>query len=141
NASLTVIIAPILTILATDPSAAEAGLDPGTFTITRSGSTVSALTINFNVGGSATPNSDYVALASPVTLAAGMTSTNLTVIPINDSIAEPMETVIVTLASGNNYVVGSPASATVTIADDDNIPPSVSITNPVSGASYIGPVN
>jgi hypothetical protein len=141
NANLTVTIAPILTIAATDAAAAEAGLDPGTFTITRSGSTFSALSIIFNVGGSATPNSDYVALTSPVTLAAGMASTNLTVVPIDDSIAEPIETVIVTLASGANYVVGSPASATVTITDDDNLPPSVSITNPVSGASYVGPVN
>jgi len=141
NANLTVIVGPTVTIVASNPSAAEAGLVPGTFMISRVGGTALPVTVYFTVGGSATPDSDYISLVSPVTIQAGAASTNLTVTPINDSLAEAPETVIVTLSSGTNYALGSPSSATVTIADDDNLPPSVTITNPVAGASFTGPLD
>src|SRR5947209_19864266 len=44
---------PTVTTAATDAFAAEAGTDPGTFTITRTGSTANLLTVNFTVGGTA----------------------------------------------------------------------------------------
>jgi len=141
NANLTVIIGPTVTIVASSPSAAEAGLVPGAFTISRSGGTALPVTIYFTVGGSATPGSDYVSLVSPVTIQAGAAFTNLTVTPIDDSLAEAPETVIVTLSSGTNYALGSPSSSTVTIADNDNLPPSVTITNPVNGAFFNGPLD
>ena len=43
------------------------------------------------------------------------------------ALVEGDETVVVTLASGSGYTVGSPASATVTIQDDD-APPVVTVT-------------
>jgi len=45
---------PTVSILATDPSAAEAGPDPGEFTISRTGSTAQALTVYYTIAGSAT---------------------------------------------------------------------------------------
>jgi hypothetical protein len=42
---------------------------------------------------------------------------------VNDSLVEGDESVIVTLASGSGYTVGSPASATATIQDNDAAPP------------------
>src|SRR5207253_8620237 len=141
NANLTVITGPTVTIVASDPSAAEAGLDPGVFRINRSGSTSVPLTVYFTVGGSATPDSDYIALLSPVTIPAGAASTNVVVTPIDDLLPEALETVIVSLAPAANYVIGSPSSATVTIADDDNIHPLVTITNPANGAFYTTPVD
>jgi len=141
NASLTVILAPIVTVVASAPAAAEAGLAPGAFTISRLGNTSAPLTISFTVGGSATPDIDYVALTSPVTLEAGADSTNVFVLPIDDFLAESNETVIVTLAAGTGYVIGSPGSATVVLADDDNLPPAVVITRPANGAAFTAPVN
>jgi len=141
SATLTVIVPPTVSIVASDASAAEAGLDPGAITISRTGNTSLPLTVLFTVSGTATPGSDYVALASPVTLQPGAASTNISVIPLDDLIAEAAETVIVTLSTSSDYAIGSPSSATVTIADNDNIAPSITITNPANGAAFAPPVN
>jgi len=56
---------------------------------------------------------------SDVTIPAGQSSIAVTVTPIDDQLIEPAETVILTL-QGNptTYLVGTPSTATVTIADD-----------------------
>ena len=42
---------PVVTVVATDANAAEAGADnTGTFTVSRTGSTAAALTVNYTVG-------------------------------------------------------------------------------------------
>jgi hypothetical protein len=129
-ATLTVIPLPVVTIAATIPSVVENSGGVGRFTVTRSVVTNADLTVNFSVGGSAGPGVDYVALTSPATIPAGAASATLDVAPMDDPTAEPSDTVIITVTSGAGYVVGAPASATVTILDDDNLPPSVTITNP-----------
>jgi len=112
--------APItVTIAATDPNAAEAGADPGVFTISRSGSTAAALTVTLAYSGTATNGTDYTALASGVTIPAGSASATVTVTPIDDPTAEGAETVVATVQAASGYVVGDPSSATVTIADND----------------------
>lgn len=113
---------PIVSLSANDPNASEPGSDTGSFTITRSGSTSAALTVNFSVSGTATAGTDYGALASPVTIPAGASSAVLTVTPLDDALVEGDETVVVTLANSVAYTVGSPSTATVTIADDDTLP-------------------
>ena len=110
-----------VSITATDPNAAEAGTDPGTFTVERTGATGSALTVNYSVGGSATAGSDYDTLSGSVTISAGSATGTITVTPVNDTQDEGNETVNVTLTSGPNYTVGSPSSATVTIVDNDRV--------------------
>ena len=112
---------PAVTIVATDASASEAGPATGTFTITRTGSTASPLLVNLSVGGTATAGADYATITSPVTIAAGSATKTVTVTPVVDAAVEPTETVILTIATGSGYNVGSPSSATVTIAD--NAPP------------------
>jgi hypothetical protein len=54
-----------------------------------------------------------------VTIPAGASTATKIVKPINNFVAELDETVVVTLAAGTGYAVGSPASATVTILDND----------------------
>jgi hypothetical protein len=110
---------PTVTIEATDNHAGESG-DPGEFTITRTGSTTSALTVFYTPSGTATNGSDYTALSGSVTIAAGQTTATITVAPIDDSVPnEGIETVILTLSSNASYSVGTPSSATVSIADND----------------------
>lgn len=111
-----------VTVAATDANAAEAGTDPGVFTVTRSGSTVNALTVAIAVSGTAVSGTDYAAIAGSVVIPAGQGSATVTVTPIDDSAVESAETVVLTLQPGAGYVVGSPASATVTIADNDVAP-------------------
>jgi len=136
-ATLAVSIAPVVSVRATDPTASESGSDTGTFTVTRVNGLSLPLTVAFSLSGTATAGADYVSLDSPITFAPGSASTNIIVKVFDDFIREPAETVILTLVSQPTaYVIGSPASATVTIADDDNLPPSVTVTNPIAGSIF-----
>ena len=116
---------PVLTVAATDPAASESGSDPGRFTITRTGSTASSLTVQYSLGGSASNGTDYQTLPDSATIAAGATNVDIIIHPIDDSVSEGNETVVLTLEAGSTYSIGSPASATVTIADNDSplLPP------------------
>lgn len=113
---------PTVSIVASDAAAAETVVgstaNTGTFTLTRNGSVTAALTVNFVVSGTALNGTDYNALGTSVTFAAGQSSVILTVTPKDDALAESTESVVVTLSGGASYGVGT-ASATVTIADND----------------------
>ncbi len=104
-----------VSIVDTDATAAETGGDTGTFTVTRTGDTTSALSVSFTIGGSATNGADYPTLASPVTIPAGQSTAVITIAPINDGIPEPDETVILTLTAGAGYTLVAPTAATVRI--------------------------
>lgn len=110
---------PTATIAATDATATEASTTTGTFTVTLSSASVGTTTVGYTVSGSATPGSDYTALSGSVDVTNGNTTATITVTPINDTDIEGTETVIVTLAAGTGYVVGSPSSDTVSITSDD----------------------
>src|SRR5204863_8115450 len=99
------------------------GPDSGTFTITRTGDTGSALAVNYALGGTAQNGTDYQQLGTSLTIPAGASSATVTVTPIDDSAVEGDETVILTLSANAAYAVGSPSSATVSIADNDQPPP------------------
>ena len=94
------------------------------------------MTVNYALGGTAGNGVDYATLSGTVTLAANATTATITVTPIDDSIAESSETVVASLAAGAGYTLGSPNSATVTIADNET--PLVSITATDSVASEPG---
>jgi len=111
---------PDVSIAATDNTATEAGPTTGMFTVTRTGSTASPLTVNYTVGGTATPGSDYVALPGSVVILSGQSSAQIVVTPIDDAVVnEGSETVIATLTANPAYVIGTPSSDTVTITDND----------------------
>ncbi|HMJ66743.1 MAG TPA: lamin tail domain-containing protein, partial [Candidatus Binatia bacterium] len=135
-ATLNVTIPPVITIVAADATASEPGANTGRFVISRTGNTSRGLFVEFLVSGSAVPDSDYIAITSPVLIPVGSPSVSLTVTPINESVREGNETVILTVTNTAEYVLGAQTRATVTIFDDDNIAPSVTITNPISGARF-----
>jgi hypothetical protein len=99
--------------------AKEAGLDKGTFVISRTGSTASALTVSYNVGGNATNGVDYNTLSGAITIPAGRSSVSLVITPKDDSAVEGTENIVLTINAGSGYAVGSPATATCPIADND----------------------
>ncbi len=115
---------PRATVTATDGSADEAGGNAGTFRIALPSAAYGPVTFNYTLGGTATPALDYVALPGSVTLAPGQTGTNIVATPLSDAYIEGPETVTLTLATGAGYLAGTPAGATVTIADaNTNRPP------------------
>src|SRR2546428_2519515 len=65
----------------------------GTFTISRTGPTNNSQPVFVHYRGSATPGKDYEALPFLVSIPAGSTSTELSVVAIPDDDAEPIEIV------------------------------------------------
>jgi hypothetical protein len=113
---------PVVTLSASDPSATELGLTTGAFTVTRSGASLaSALTVSFAHSGTAGNNVDFVFIGSSVVIPAMQASATLTVTPFADNLVEINETVVLTLSAAAGYTIGSPSTATVTIADDPAI--------------------
>ena len=125
-----------VTVTASDANASETGPDAGSFTFTRTGSTAAPLVVPYSVGGTASGGSDYAALSGSVTIAAGQASAIVVVAPVNDTESEAAETVSVSLQANAAYSVGSPAAATVTIADNDR--PTVTIAATDNSASEAG---
>jgi len=110
---------PVVTVTATDPTATENPMTTGTFLIERTGSTVAELPVTYSVGGTATVGVDHTLGAGTVVIPAGSTSRTLTLFPLDDTLVESDETVVVTIQPQSQYTVGTPSSATVTITSDD----------------------
>ena len=127
---------PSVSIVANDASATEAG-DPGQFTLTRTGPTTSALAVTLTRAGTGTSGTDYTAINTAQTIPIGSSSLLINVTPIQDVTNEGAETVILTVASGSGYVVGTPSSGTVTIADDDRSTVTI-IANDASASENAG---
>lgn len=113
---------PRVTMATTDANAAEANRDAGVFTVMRSGSTSSSLTVRYTVTGTATNGLDFNTLTGSVEIPTGQASTTITVTPIDDAAVEPNETIIVTLTPNAAYDPGTPTEGTVTLTSNDTAP-------------------
>ena len=85
------------------------------------------------MSGTAINGSDYTAIYSPITIAAGSSYRDIALTPINNNVWEPNETAILTISTNSAYLRGSPYNATITIADDES--PNI-ITNPTFNPNY-----
>jgi hypothetical protein len=137
---------PVVRIVARDPIASEGTncwgpiimtnandrcINPGerntaTFVVTRSDGTNSDLTVRYSIGGTASNGIDYVELPGSVTIAAGRRSSSIVVLPIDDSLAEHIETVVLALLAPPPdpnapppFIIGRPPSAAALIVDND----------------------
>jgi len=115
------VTATVVTIVATDPDASESGPDSGTFTITRTGSTTSDLTVTYEIAGSAENGGDYERVATSTIVPQGASSATVTIAPVDDPIVESPETVTLTLQPKSDYDIGPAFAATVTISDNDRV--------------------
>lgn len=108
----------LVSIVAADASASEAAADMGVLTLHREGSVASNLTVQLVISGTAVAGSDYVPLPSAVVFPELEYSVSVVLTPIADYTLEAEETVVVTLAGGVGYGVGSSSQATITISGD-----------------------
>ncbi len=108
-----------VSVVATQARVAESAISPGIFTVTRVGSTAAALTVFYSTSGTAARGVDYYPLTGTVTIPAGSTSAIVMVSPIQDTVAEADESIIMTLAGATDYIVDKPGAATVLISDDE----------------------
>lgn len=147
---------PAISVVATDPAAAEAtpAVQTGTYTLTVNPAPLAPVTMVFGMSGAASnvPGTDYnlstptvgaqVNFTGPggtITIPIGATSVDIILTPVDDILVESAEIATFTVAPGTGYTVGAPATADVTIADNDgSTTPVVTVT--ASGtASETGP--
>jgi hypothetical protein len=111
----------IVNAIATDPNAVEGG-NNGVYTLTRTGPTDKALTVTYNMTGSATPLVDYSIPKLSYTFAVGESvSKPITLVAFLDGEVEGTEfaTLNVNPSTDGSYIVGPRRSATVLIKDAD----------------------
>ena len=132
---------PKVSVAATDGNCKESltGNLTAVYTLTRTGSTTAAMTVNFGLTGTATINSDYtIDHTANVTIPIGSASTTVTVTRMDDTLIEGNETVILTLTSGSGYAIDSASYTSTTTVIDDDLP---TITVSATNASETGPTN
>jgi hypothetical protein len=113
---------PVVSLAVSPAAVAEDGATNLTYTFTRTGSTATALVVNYGIAGTATQGTDYTVgggATGTITFAAGAATANVTVDPTADTSVEPDETVALTLAAGTGYTIGTPGTVVGTITNDD----------------------
>ncbi|MFH0879086.1 MAG: TIM-barrel domain-containing protein [Lentisphaerota bacterium] len=100
--------------------------------VSRSGSATGAVNVLCAAaGGSATAGSDFIATNAMIHWAAGdLTNKYFDIQILDDSVYEATETFSVSLSAATGADLGSPSLATVTITDNDPLPPDLLVTNP-----------
>ncbi|MBW8865161.1 MAG: hypothetical protein JF609_09625 [Verrucomicrobia bacterium] len=119
-----VVTLPTISVTASDASASRVGPDSGTFTVARTGSTASALTINYALSGTAINGTDYNTLATSVTIPSGAASAVITVTPKASTSYIGSETAQLALSANSAYTIGATGSGSVTIAGN-SVPSSI----------------
>lgn len=109
---------PGLTIQSVDSDVPQGA--SATFVIQASVAPASAVTVNLTSGGTA-GSGDIVTPPASVVLPAGSTSTSVSVQTRVNNIVEAEPTLILSLAAGSGYTIGSPSSAQTTITNN-NVP-------------------
>jgi hypothetical protein len=109
---------PTLSIQSVDAVVSEG--TPASFVITASDSSSSNITVDLDSGGTAN-SSDVVTPPSSVVLPANQTSVTVSVPTRVDNVVKPDKTLVLSLAGGSGYSVGSPSSAQTTITNN-NVP-------------------
>ena len=100
------------------PLASESG-KRGVFLLARTGDTADALVVRYSLSGKTRNGIDYLLLSGKAIFPAGSASRAVRLVPINDTILEKSEPVVMTLRASPDYLVGVPGGATVTIKDND----------------------
>jgi hypothetical protein len=114
---------PTVRVRTSAPVMKEGAAAQGQFTLEREGPTNQALTVRFGFSGSAAKWTDYRRpqgdMPEFLLLPAGATNSVLHLVPVNDSLVEGPESVVLTLAADPAYNVEDASSAVVTLLDDD----------------------
>jgi hypothetical protein len=112
---------PTLTVKAVVASTTEGSASPGKFTITRAAADIGQdLVVDFSLGGTALSGSDYKRVDGVAVIPANELSVDILIESFQDTIDEANQTVILRLATNEDYAITSPGSETVTIIDNDS---------------------
>jgi subtilisin family serine protease len=91
-----------------------------TVTVTRTGPTTSPVTVNWaTTAVTATSGVDYTPTSGTLSFAAGQTTRSFAITAVDDGAAEGPETFMLTLSNAAGASIGTPATAPVTIVDNE----------------------
>lgn len=112
-------------ITASDGTAAESNgaVSSGEFTVSLSApnNTGGPIIVNYAISGSADNETDFDEInENAVTILDGEQDAVIEILPVNDVVQEGTETVIITLATGTGYILGSGPTRTATVQINDN---------------------
>lgn len=157
--------APLVEVFATDPIATEGfrqnnngnnnrpdKVNAATWMFRRSGNKDVALNVAYQLSGTATSGDDFAPLSGIIEIPAGVNNVRLQLVPKDDSLTEPTETVVLELLPAvciaifpppaDCYQLGQHTTAKVEIRDndqDDNPAPVVKIESPENGDAFKAP--
>ena len=131
---------PVVKVTTIAPGS-EAGVKPVVFRFERSGDVTNPLTVNYAINRSstltnisdgssntitvgeattvATSGVDFIAPSGVITFAAGQSTVTVSITPIDDTVAETIETISVMILSNQAYTIGGSRTATGFIDDND----------------------
>ncbi|MEX1023906.1 MAG: alpha/beta hydrolase [Planctomycetota bacterium] len=109
---------PTITLAVPDDTATENG-DNGLVRLSRSGSLASVLAVDLRVSGDALRGRDFQEPGSTVVFPVGAATADVSVVPVDDDIAEPSELIVFEVLPGANYAVGAARVGHVALYDDD----------------------
>jgi autotransporter-associated beta strand protein len=129
--SIADVATPIINVVLEPQSVEEGGLTNLFYGFSRTGSINNALTVNYNISGTATFGADYSqagassfdGTSGTITFAAGANTTNLQITAVADAVLDPDETIALTLADSPNYAISSSNGGIGTILDVPAITP------------------
>jgi hypothetical protein len=117
---------PNITLTASSTSISENSGSSITLTVTTSMVATEDIVVSLAAAGTATSGTDYTALPSSLTIAAGQTTKTASFTPIDDSLydATSNETAIISISSvsGGNALESGDQSVTLTITDNESAP-------------------
>lgn len=104
-------------------------------TVTRGGDTSATISVEYaTTNGTATERSDYLPALGAVSFGSGETSKVIRVLLTGGAVVEGPETFNISLTRVSSpFALGSPNVATITIDDDDSVPPS---SNPIDDTEF-----
>ena len=126
---------PFVNIGLSDPNTSEALSNPGTFNISRTGNLDEALTVFYTKGGSTSDNDYTPTLTGKINIPAGQANTSIQITPINDTLKEGSEILILTISENSRYRIGT-QSAQLIISDDDT---DAELIHTIQGVGAISP--
>ena len=134
---------PTVSVTASTTSVPESGAPVVTYTVTRGGNPVGAISVVVGLTGSATRGTDYTVSGLTtsgssllLSLADGLTTGTFTVSVVDDTVYEGNETVVASLGACTGCAAVAPVTASLTIIDNDPVPPAV----PAATISSVGVV-
>ncbi len=101
---------------------AEDGSSTGTFVLSRTGSTLSNLTVFFRWAGTATTN-DFTPFSTNIVIPAGSNAVALPIAAISDGTNEGLETLVLTLATNAAYTVLTQNTAAIVLVEGGAVSP------------------